>query len=377
MAIGDRPRRPGLVTTVIAAAVVVAVTSMIAWPTLFSGPPPAPAPSSEPPTVDPVGPLTVGVPVAGQIAPGFADTASWQIDLRDGAKVAGTPLGLVEVAGNRLRLYGAGTGAALFEVKLTDPVLSLAAGRDGSTEVLAWLSGGELHWWSMGESVQAAPADWASDLSASGGRVLVAGGTRTATLAGGKLVEFRLPSGRGILGVTARGVVAADSDGLYLLDPATQLSRPIDLRPPTLGYRPVRWAGLAAGFAVVVWSPVANPAPGQPVTVALHNFDGRVMGHSDMPFQVASSATWLRTMGQQVGTFATVGFALVDGTVMVECDGCTLSGGFGPLVAAAQGGVTGLWRNGTLVPSTVEIVAATSGYLLVRDGSTVYGYPAV
>lgn len=370
-----RGRRTGWVVAVAAAAVTVAVALIGVPMVLANQPTPTPTPSQQVSSAEPVGPLTVGPLTVGQVAPGFSDTPAWEVELAEGAKVAGTALGMVEVADNHLRLYGPGTGGELFAEKLDDPIVSLTSGWDESTEVLAWLSGGDLHWWSQTGNVQHTAAPWATDLSAAGGHVLISGGGRTATLAGGKLVEFRLPTGQEALGVTSRGVVAAASDGLYLFDPVTSLSERIDLRPPMVGYRPVRWAGLSAGFALVVWSPVANPAPGQPVIVALHSFDGRVTGDSTMPFQVAASAVWLRTTGQLAGTFGTVGFDLVDGTVLVECSTCTLSGGFGPLLVAAQGEVSGLWWDGTLVPSTVEVIAVAKGRLLVRDGLTVYGYP--
>lgn len=367
-------RRFNLPRILVAGAVAVAVALGAGWAvmTFNTGPAPDPAPTST------TASLQTGALSYGQAAPGFSRPQRWSFDIPAGAKIAGTQLGLVVVFNHKLSLYSPADGSEMVSFDLAEPVESMTTAKVDGQLSLAWLSGGKLSWWSQIDQMQQAKAGWATGLSSAGGQLLVSSGSRTAVVEAGELVEVPLDEGQVALASTDKGVVAVSSAGMFLVNPdADRTTVPIALVAPNpQDNRPVRWAGVADGFVAVVWSPVPSPGPGQKVTVALHRLDGTVTGMTSMPYQVAAQATWMRTMGQQVGTFERAAFSLTDGSLLLECSTCTLSGGFGTLVQAADAGMSGFVSGTTLYPSDLTVLALADGMLLAREGSTVKGFPA-
>lgn len=366
--VSRRPKTRTLVAALI--AVVLAVAG--GWAALTLGRATDPTPEPEPTVPS----LQVGALAYDQIAPGFSSTPKWTYDVPKGAKIAGTPLGLVVAINNQLRLHSPGDGSEAFAMDLTASVESMTTATIDGEPSLAWLSGGTLSWWSPEAQLQQVKAKWATGLSNSGGQLLVSSDSRTAVVEGGALTDVTMHQGEVALGAMEYGVVTASSAGLRLVNPDAGTGTDIALQAPNgQDNRPVRWAGVAAGFVAVVWSPVPSPGPAQKVTVALHRLDGTVVSSSTMTYQIAAQAAWMRTTGQQAATFERAAWNLGDGSLLFECAACTLSGGFGTLLQAADAGRSGFVSGGTLYPSELTALAVADGLLMVRDGSTVKAYP--
>ena len=320
--------------------------------------------------------LRTGSLPAGQVAPGFSSVPAWKFSAPAGSKMAGTPLGLVVVSGQEMSVYAGLDGARMLHVELDTAVDALTSGVVDDVLSLVWLSDGQVWWWAPGGRVHSAKAAWANEVSSAGGQVLVSGPNRTAVPALGGLAEVALLDGEVAMGSTAKGVVVASATGLSLLDADTGERGDIKLAAPSAAAnRPVRWAGVDADHVLVVWSPVPSPTPAQQVLVALHSLDGTITSATTMTYQTASAATWMRTMGQQVGTFQVAAWDLASGKVQVECASCQLAGGFGKLISASDAGVAGFVSGQELFASELKVLAVAGNNLLVRDGVSVQAFP--
>lgn len=324
------------------------------------------------------GPDTVEVktaPYAGVSAPGYGDVPAWRIDLPEGASSAVTPMGVASVERATFKLYGISDGRPVMETPLDAPVAFTAVAHVNGVESLVWRTGNALHWWApAGAGRVDIPAD--AKLSTAGDQVLMTTTAGTYVVSGTGTARIPAPEGRTVLAADRDVAVAASDSEVSFINLADGAVRPFQPQSPGEGLQPVRWITAGRGVVVSVWSKVSNPQPSFPLVVAVHTYDGALVGRAEQQGQVALYSSWLRTTGAYYGTLDTLAVDIRNRAARWKCSSCTMAGGFGSLVQARSSEGEGYIADGTLWLTRNKVLGENPdvGVVALADGRSVVGF---
>lgn len=367
-------RRPSRVMLAAIAAVVVfaaVVVAVVVGPLTNRGSTPAvPVHVNGPDTAE----IKV-VPYAGVSAPGYAETPAWRVDLPEGASSAVTPMGVAAVERATFKLYGIADGRPLMEAPLDAPVAFTSVAHVNSTESLVWRTGNALHWWSdSGTGRVDIPTD--AKLSTAGEQVLMTTGTGAFVVNGGGTSRVLAPEGKTVLAADRDVAVAASDASVSFIGLGDGKESPFQPQSPGEGLQPVRWITAGRGVVVSVWAKVSNPQPSFPLVVAVHTYDGALVGRTEQQGQVALYSSWLRTTGAFYGTLDTLAVDIRNRAARWKCSSCVMAGGFGSLVQARSPEGEGYISDGTLWLTRNKVLGENpdAGVVALADGHSVVGY---
>lgn len=319
----------------------------------------------------------------GPSAPGYSTAPAWSVTPSPGTRSAATPLGLVLVDKDQLKILSLRDGQQAAAAPLAGPVQFVSTTMMDGAPAVVWRAGDRLTWFDGG-AISGVDLPPNAQVSSAGRSLVITAEDRTAaTVIDGRLIRIPIPADQVVL--------SSDGDIAFSADDALNLWRwslpqlaptPVTLAVPADGLKLVRL--LTAGHAMVasVWAEVSSPQGQPPALVATHDSAGRLLSARRVSASIAMTADWQRTIGSEVATLDRLSINLRTGRIEAWCDTCTMRGGFGPLFqtvaqrTASTPGGAGFLLGSTLWLTDNRVVAASSDQQIVvlgtGDGFTAY-----